>query len=331
MRLSGRRVLVTGGAGFIGSHLVELLAEDNLVTVLDDLSVGCVENLAGAASEVRVIQADVTDPQAVAPVVGEAEVVFHLAVVCLRDSIGDPIRSLQVNDLGTLHVLQAARDAPDLERLVYISSSEIYGTGADGLMAEDHVTRPMTPYAASKLAGEAMTLAFQRTYGLHTMVVRPFNAYGPRAHLTGTSGELIPRMAARAMAGRPLVVFGDGDQSRDFTWVGDTVRGIAMAAACDILVGDVVNIARGEGVSVLRIAELIQALVGTETPIRHLPPRPGDVRRHHADIRKSRDLLGFQAQVGIEEGLRRYVEWLADQPGDPASWLGDGGDVNWRA
>lgn len=333
MRLKGRRILVTGGAGFIGSHLVELLAPGNRVTVLDDFSVGRLENLAAVASEIEVVNADITDPGATRDAVREAEVVFHLAVVCLRDSIGDPLRSLLVNDLGTLHLLQAARSASNLERFVYVSSSEIYGTAEDEVMGEDHVTRPMTPYAAAKLAGEANTLAFQRTYGLPTTVVRPFNAYGPRAHLTGTSGELIPRLTARALAGRPLVIFGDGSQSRDFTWVQDTVRGIAAAGACDALVGDCVNIARGEAVSVLQIARLIQALVETDVPIQHLPARPGDVARHHADVRKARELLGYRAEIGIEEGLQRYVNWLSAQPGDPESWLGDGNkeEVNWRA
>ncbi len=330
VKLQGRRVLVTGGAGFIGSHVVELLACANQVTVLDDLSVGRVENLASVASRVRVVRGDITDRDLVAEVAREAEVIVHMAVVCLRESIGDPLRTFLVNDLGTLNLLLAAQGAARLRRFVYVSSSEVYGSALRLPMDEEHPLRPMTPYAASKLAGEVHALAFSRTYGLPVVVVRPFNAYGPRAHLRGTSGELIPRLAARALAGRPLVVFGDGSQTRDFTWVGDVARGIVLAAECDALLGECVNIARGEPVSVLRVAELIRELTGTPVPIEHHPARPGDVAQHHADVRRGYRLLGFRARTSIEEGLARYLEWLRRQPGDPASWLDGEEVVNWR-
>ncbi|HZV49976.1 MAG TPA: GDP-mannose 4,6-dehydratase [Candidatus Dormibacteraeota bacterium] len=330
MKLQGRRVLVTGGAGFIGSHVVELLACANRVTVLDDFSVGRVENLAAAAPRVRIVRGDVTDRDLVTELVREAEVVVHMAVVCLRESIGDPLRTFLVNDLGTLNVLLAARGSTHLERLVYVSSSEVYGSARRSPMDEEHPLCPMTPYAASKLAGEVHALSFFRTYGLPVVVVRPFNAYGPRSHLRGTSGELIPRLAARALAGRPLVIFGDGSQTRDFTWVGDVARGIALAAECDALLGNCVNIARGEPVSVLRVAELIRDLTGAEVPIEHHPARPGDVVRHHADVRRGLRLLGFRARTAIEEGLARYLEWLRGQPGDPASWLDGEEVVNWH-
>jgi UDP-glucose 4-epimerase len=307
MKIEGKRVLVTGGAGFIGSHLVDRLATSNQVTVLDDFSVGDEQNLTRARRRIKVLRADVRDLVSARAAVKEADVVFHLAVVCLRTSIADPLLSHLVNDLGTLNLLLAARES-NVERFVYVSSSEVYGTAVRVPMDEDHPLNPMTPYAAAKLAGEAYALTFHRTYGLPTMVVRPFNAYGPREHLDGPSGEVIPRFVAWALGRRPLVVFGDGSQTRDFTWVGDTVRGIVLAAECDELVGGCINIARGQEVSVLRVAQLVQEIVGTHIPVQHVDERPGDVRRHFSGVERARSLLGFSARVGIEEGLRRYID-----------------------
>jgi UDP-glucose 4-epimerase len=308
MKIAGKRVLVTGGAGFIGSHLVDHLAFSNQVTVLDDFSVGDEQNLTRARRRIEVLRADVRDPVSARAAVKDADVVFHLAVVCLRSSIADPLRSHLVNDLGTLNLLLAARES-NVERFVYVSSSEVYGSAKRVPMDEDHPLNPTTPYAASKLAGEAYALSFHRTYGFPAMVVRPFNVYGPREHLDGPSGEVIPRFVAWAMGGQPLVVFGDGLQTRDFTWVGDTVRGIVLAAECDELVGGCVNVARGQEVSVLRVARLIQEIVGTHVPVQHLAERPGDVRRHFSGVERAQTLLGFSARVGIEDGLERYIDW----------------------
>jgi UDP-glucose 4-epimerase len=329
MRIAGKRVVVTGGAGFIGSHLVEELAVDNEVTVLDDFSVGSETNLARVSSRIRVIRTDVSEGTHLIEAIAGAHVIFHLAVVCLRVSISDPMRNHLVNDLGTLNLLLAARDS-QLERFVYVSSSEVYGDAIDRRLSEDHPLRPTTPYGASKLAGEAYSLSFMRTYGLPVTVVRPFNAYGPRSHVEGASGEVIPKFVARAMAGLPLVIFGDGAQTRDYTWVQDTVRGIRAAAECDRLLGNPVNIAHGEAVQINRLAQLIQQIIGTRVPIQHLPPRPGDVRRQEADTRRSRMFLGFTADTGIEEGLARYIDWVRAQPGEPRSWLLGEEVQNWN-
>ncbi len=322
-------MLVTGGAGFVGSHLVDLLAPSNDVTVIDDFSVGTRANLS-SSPQVNVLHADIRDRAAIDAAVKRAEVIFHLAVVCLRVSIPDPMTSHDVNALGTLNVLLAARESSSLDRFVYVSSSEVYGTARRVPMDERHPLNPMTPYAAAKLAGEAYALSFHRTYGLPATVVRPFNVYGPRAHAEGASGEVIPRFVARAIAGKPLVVFGDGLQTRDFTWVGDSVRGILVAAECDELVGDCVNIARGQEVRVLDIARLVQELLGTRSQIQHQDDRPGDVRRHFAGVERARSLLGFTADVGIEEGLERYVEWVSSQPRHLDSALESEEARNWQ-
>jgi UDP-glucose 4-epimerase len=328
VKIEGKRVLVTGGAGFVGSHLVDLLAPANEVTVLDDFSVGTRSNLS-SSPHVKVLRADVRDRVGVEAAVNQADVIFHLAVVCLRVSIPDPMASHLVNDLGTLNLLLAARDS-SVQRFVYVSSSEVYGTAVRVPMDEEHPLNPATPYAAAKLAGEAYTLSFHRTYGLPATVVRPFNMYGPREHADGPSGEVIPRFVARAMGGYPLVVFGDGRQTRDFTWVGDAVRGILMAAECDELVGDRVNIARGQEVSVLDVAQLVQEAVGTRSPIQHQPERPGDVRRHLAGVERARSQLGFAARVDIGEGLARYVDWVRSVPQPTSSGLEAKEVRNWQ-
>jgi len=328
MKIAGKRVLVTGGAGFVGSHLVDLLAPANEVTVLDDMSVGTPSNLS-SSPHVNVLTADVRDRASVEAAVKQADVIFHLAVVCLRVSIPDPMASHLVNDLGTLNLLLAARDS-SLQRFVYVSSSEVYGSAMRVPMDEQHPLNPATPYAAAKLAGEAYALSFHRTYGVPATVVRPFNVYGPREHVDGTSGEVIPRFVARAMADKPLVVFGEGLQTRDFTWVGDTVRGILMAAECDELVGDRVNIARGQEVSVLDVAKLVQEVVGTRSPIQHQAERPGDVRRHLAGVERARSRLGFDARVSIGEGLARYVDWVRSVPQPTSSGLEAQEARNWQ-
>jgi UDP-glucose 4-epimerase len=313
MKIASKRVLVTGGAGFIGSHLVERLAPENQVTVLDDFSVGTDDNLRQVPSPVTVLRADVRDPRVIAEAVGQAQVIFHLAAVCLRVSISDPLATHGVNDTGTLNLLSASRQST-IERFVYVSSSEVYGSAAQVPIDENHPTLAETPYAASKLAGEAYAFSFFRTYGVPVTVVRPFNSYGPREHVAGPSGEVIPRFVARAIAGKPLVVFGDGMQTRDFTWVDDTVRGIVLAAECDDLVGSSVNIARGQEVSILRLARMVQTLVGSSLPVAHLQERPGDVRRQLAGVERARQLLDFTAEVSIAEGLARYVGWVKTLP-----------------
>jgi UDP-glucose 4-epimerase len=182
-------------------------------------------------------------------------------------------------------------------------------------MDEDHPTRPTTVYGASKLAGEWYALAYRDTHGVPVTVVRPFNTYGYREHVLGTSGEVIPKMTLRALAGQAPVIFGDGEQTRDFTFVTDTAAGILAATECDALVGGIVNVAYGREVSINRIAELVCAAAGTGVAPVHRDARPADVRRHFADVTRARDLMGWSAEVAIEAGVERYVRWFADRHG----------------
>lgn len=328
-----RRCLVTGGAGFIGSHLVDhLVAENWAVTVLDDFSTGTRANLGEAQSrgDVRIAQGSILDPRAVAAAMAGSDVVFHLAVQCVRRSLGDPLPNHEVNATGTLNVLEAARRRR-IARFIYCSSSEVYGNcGREPLVETAAVCEPATVYGAAKLAGEHYAKAYWQTYGLPTIVVRPFNTYGPREHTSGDLAEVIPRFVIRVLNGLPPVIFGTGENGRDFTYVLETVRGIALAATCDALVGRVVNIEYGEMVTVRQVAEAIARLCGRPgLAPRFIGARPGDVQSLRADTRLARETLGFVAEVKLEEGLRRYIDWFRATHPDPAALLED--DIrNWR-
>ena len=308
--------LVTGGAGFVGSELVRrLVASGRRVRVLDDLSTGRRANLAGVDAELVV--ASVLDRDALAAAMRGVERVFHLACLGLRRSIHDPESVHAVNATGTLALLEAARRT-DVSRIVHVSSSEVYGTAVRTPMDEDHPTRPTTPYGASKLAGEAYARAAHATYGMPVVVVRPFNAYGPRAHHEGDSGEVIPRFLLRAAAGRPLVIFGDGRQTRDFTHVSDTARGILLAGTAAAAIGETVNLGSGRETAIGDLAVLVRDLAAAAVPIVHEARRPGDVERHLADAEKARNLLGWAPEIDLAAGLKALYDDLmaSERPAD---------------
>lgn len=325
---------MTGGAGFIGSNLVDALAERETdeIIVADDFSSGKRENVAQHASNprVRVAELDIRNKDAVRAIMRGVDAVYHLAVQCVRVSIRDPYLVHDVNATGTLHLLTAALDE-NIKRFVYCSSSEVYGTATRVPMDEEHPPVPTTPYGASKLAGEVYARSFFLTYGLPVTVVRPFNTYGPREHFEGPYGEVIPKFVVRALNDAPLVIFGDGTQTRDFTEVSDTVRGLCMAGECDALVGDVVNIARGQEVSVATLAQIVlDTLPESKSVIEHQAPRPGDVLRHYADITKARRVLGFEPRSALREGVKRYVDWLRRSEFDPRAMLRQEKLRNWE-
>jgi UDP-glucose 4-epimerase len=309
-----RRCLVTGGAGFIGSHLVDyLVAENNAVTVLDDFSTGRLPNLSEAQSrgDVRIKRGSILDRGAIEEAIAGCDLVFHLAVQCVRRSLSQPLQNHDVNATGTLNVLEVARRRR-VRRFVYCSSSEVYGNCAEGRLDEaTTVCEPTTVYGAAKLAGEHYAKAYWRTYGLPTVIVRPFNAYGPREHMTGDLAEVIPRFVIRVLNGLPPMIFGTGENGRDFTYITETARGIALAARCDALIGGVVNIAYGEMVTVRQLAEAIARLCDRPgiAPT-SIEPRPGDVRALRADTRLARAMLDFVAEIDLEQGLCRYIDWF---------------------
>ena len=333
MKLIGKNILVTGGAGFIGSHLVDALAATNQVTVVDNLSSGKLENIQHLLERnaINFIQADITDLEQMRKLVRGNQIIFHLAVQCLRLSLSDPYLVHEVNATGTLNLCQAARET-GLERFIYISSSEAYGTAKTVPMAEDHPLEPTTPYGASKLAGEAYARSYYLSFGLPVIMVRPFNTYGPREHLEGAYGEVIPRFVLRVMNSLSPIIFGDGQQTRDFTEVSDIVQGMISVCECDALVGETVNIAAGREVSINEVAQTILKLLGRDsdlTPL-YMEPRPGDVRRHYADISKARKYLSFQPQIGIKEGIQHYIDWIGEQNWDLQQLQQREVIINWR-
>lgn len=332
MDVKDRRIIVTGGAGFIGSHVVDkLIAAGSEVVVIDNLSTGSLANLAAATTtgSMRFEEADIRDASAMSDLVRNADLVIHMAVACVRTSLNDPVFVHDVNASGTLNVcLASQRNA--VGRLVYISSSEAYGSAQYVPMDEGHPMDPTTVYGASKLVGEVYALAMQRTYGTDVTVIRPFNSYGPREPHEGKRAEVIPKFVLRTLAGDRPVIFGDGSQTRDFTWVEDTADGIIAAASADKLVGERVNLARGQEVSIATLARKVLDVLGhPELEPVFDDPRPGDVDRLFADTAKANSLIGWEPSCSIDEGLGRYVKWLAGQGIDPLDWLQRETTRNW--
>lgn len=327
----GRAVTVTGGAGFIGSEVThQLAAAGARASVVDNLRNGKEANLAEVLSpSVRLVVADIRDLEAMRDVLRNADIVLHLACLGVRHSIHSPLENHEVNATATLSLLELCREL-GVPRFVYVSSSEIYGTASFVPMTEDHPVHPNTVYGASKLAGERYTEAYWRTYDLETAIVRPFNAFGPRSHHEGDSGEVIPKFMLRAMAGEPMIVHGDGAQTRDFTDVRDTARGILMAAASEEAVGEVINLGQGKEISINRLAELIGSIVGrNRVEIRHVPARPGDVLRLYSDSSRAREKIGYSPQIGFEEGLSNLRDWYESLDASAAELLEEAREMNW--
>ncbi len=309
----GQSVLVTGGAGFIGSEVVRQLAEKgHHVIVVDNLTNGRRENLAGLATEQgRLEVVDIRDQENMAQLFRDVDVVFHLACLGVRHSIHSPEENHDVNATATLKLLIAAK-AAEVRRFVYISSSEVYGTAIRAPMTEDHPCFPMTVYGSSKLAGECYARAFFRTYGYPTVIIRPFNTYGPRCHHEGDSGEVIPKFLLRCMAGKSMVAFGDGKQTRDFTYVEDTACGIIDVGLSDKTVGMTINLGSGAETSINDLADAVAAVAGRKNAeLVHDIQRPGDVLRLYADISLARDLTGFVPRVDLAAGLHKLKDWYS--------------------
>jgi UDP-glucose 4-epimerase len=309
--LNGKKVLVTGGAGFIGSTLVQLLKEAGAsVVVVDNLVNGKQENLERVlGNQVRLEVADICDQDRMSALIGGMDVVFHLACLGVRHSIHAPQENHDINATATLNLLEIARELK-VGRFVYVSSSEVYGTAKTVPMDENHPTFPHTIYGASKLAGECFTRAYHDTYNMDTVIVRPFNAYGPRCHHEGDSGEVIPKFMLRCMADKPMVIFGDGQQTRDFTYVDDTAAGILLAGNTDAAIGETINLGSGYEITVNELAQTISKALGQpEALIQYDAPRPGDVLRLYANSEKAKKLLGFQTKHNFAFGIQQLMEW----------------------
>ena len=304
------RVLVTGGAGFIGSHLVDgLLARGDEVVVIDDLATGMVKNVADAA---RFIEGDVGDEAALGEAIDGCEVVFHEAALgSVTRSVNQPRVSDRANVAGTVAVLDAARRA-GVRRVVLASSSSVYGGAEQVPTPESAPLRPRSPYAVTKLAGEHYARVFWELHGLETVCLRYFNVFGPRQRPDTQYAAVVPLFMEALLAGEVPVMHGDGRQSRDFTYVADTVAAnlLASEAPAEACAGRAFNIARGRPVSLVDLLAALTAELGVEmTPV-HAPARAGDVRHSHADIAEARSRLGFEPSVSLEDGLVRTVAWF---------------------
>ncbi|HEY75765.1 MAG TPA: SDR family oxidoreductase [Thermoflexia bacterium] len=296
--------LVTGGAGFIGSHLVEaLVARGDRVRVLDDFSTGRWENLAPVRSRVEVLEGDVRDPAAVMRAVEGADVVAHLAAVAsVQASLEDPAAVWAVNVDGTLNLLEAAR-AVGVRRFVFASSAAVYGDHDDLPLREDLPPRPLSPYAASKVAGEALCRAYYASYALPTVVLRFFNVYGPRQDPHSPYSGVISIFVDRMRRGLPPVVYGDGRQTRDFVYVADVVEAVLRAAEREEAVGEVFNVAGGRQTSVLELIQVLNCLLNTRLEPSFALPRVGEVRYSQADVRRAREKLGWEVRIELQRGL----------------------------
>jgi UDP-glucose 4-epimerase len=333
MKLEGRRVLVTGGAGFIGSQLVRLLSDARATVIaVDNLRNGRRENLVGVSPNlVELVVADIRDRDRMETLLRGVSLVFHLACLGVRHSIHSPHENHEVNATATLDLLAACRRA-GVERFVYVSTSEVYGTARSVPMTEEHPTFPMTVYGAAKLAGEGYTRAYHSTYGFPTVVIRPFNAYGPRCHHEGDSGEVIPKFLLRCLAGMPMIVFGDGNQTRDFTFVSDTARAILLAGVANGVEGCTINVGQGSEVSINELAARIRTVTGRpDAELTYDEPRPGDVLRLYSDSSKAASLLGFKPSVPLAEGLTRLLDWYRSLDAPPAELLESEIVHNWES
>jgi UDP-glucose 4-epimerase len=309
-----KRALVTGGSGFIGSHLVEgLLARGYQVRVLDNFATGRRENLTHIATEIELLEGDVCNLTTVRNAVRQVDVVFHEAALpSVERSVKNPLESNEVNIAGTLNVLLAARDA-GVRRVVYAASSSAYGDTPTLPKIETMLPDPLSPYAVSKLAGEQYMKVFARLYGLSTISLRYFNIFGPRQDPTTQYAGVIAKFMTCALEGKPYPVFGDGEQSRDFTYVENAVQANLLAAECAFEGSPVMNIACGTRTTLNQIIAMVNELTQQKLAAHYGPPRAGDVRHSQADITRAKQILGYQPAVDTREGLRRTLEWYRSQ------------------
>jgi UDP-glucose 4-epimerase len=302
------RAVVTGGAGFIGSHLVRRLLNDgHEVTVVDDLSTGREENLAGL--DVRVVRRDLSTDR-VADLLRGIDAIFHLAAVpSVPRSVAEPMRSHAAAATATLSLLEQARDA-HVGTFVNSSSSSVYGDVSTPPMRESMATVPRSPYAVAKLAAEGYTRVFAQLFGMKTVSLRYFNVFGPRQDPSSAYAAAIPKFVMAYTRRESPTVFDDGLQSRDFTYVANVVEANVLAVRASTLAGESVNVAAGQPRSVNDLLKEIAAIFGYWVEPRHVPARPGDIRDSHADISAARALLGYEPMVGFQEGLRETITWL---------------------
>jgi UDP-glucose 4-epimerase len=308
-------VLVTGGAGFIGSHLVErLLKEGYSVRVLDNFSTGKYENLSPILNDIELVEADLRDEDEVKRAVAGTDYILHQAALgSVPRSVEDPLTTHECNSTGTLKLLIAARKA-GVRRTVYASSSSVYGNTPTLPKIETMATSPLSPYALSKLTGEIYCGLFTSLYGLETVSLRYFNVFGPRQDERSQYAAVIPRFASALLRGSKPLVYGDGEQTRDFTYIENVVEAnmLAMKGSAEA-VGEAFNVACGERYSLKELAFELSRALNLPLVLEYTDPRPGDVRDSYADISKASQILGYSPKVGFREGIEKTAQWFKSQ------------------
>jgi UDP-glucose 4-epimerase len=303
----GKRIAVTGGAGFIGSHVVERLAGRNEVVVLDNLAVGRLQNLAGAKDRVEVVKGSILDPKAVKRALGDADAVLHLAALTsVPESLERPLAYAEANVMGTLNVLTAAQET-GARRVVLASTCAVYGR-ATGPLREESPPDPLSPYAVTKLACEFFCRSAAASGGVEAVALRLFNVYGPRQSADSPYASVVAKFCEAATTGTPATLFGDGSQTRDFVYVGDVAEAFELAGTAKGVAGEVINVGSGQETSIADLVRVVGEIRGKPLEIVRKPTREGEVMRSRADPWKARSLLGFQAKVSLREGLRRTLD-----------------------
>jgi UDP-glucose 4-epimerase len=307
------KVLVTGGAGFIGSHLTEaLVGRGHEVRVLDNLRSGRLANLKAVRKEIEFVKGDCADPATARRASKRIEMVYHEAAIpSVARSVDEPALSHRANATATLVMLEAARNA-GVRRFVYAGSSSVYGEGRELPKREDMSPVPLSPYAVGKLMGEHYLRVFAQLYGMETLTLRYFNVFGPRQNASSPYSGVISLFSTALLTRRTPVIYGDGGQSRDFTFVDNVVEGNLLALEARRLGGQVLNLATGRRVTLLQLLRTMARIVGRAGKARHLPTRPGDIRHSHADVRLASELLGYRPTVDLEAGLRRTMAWYRE-------------------
>ena len=305
-----RTFLVTGGAGFIGSHIAETLIErSDKVRVVDNLSTGHLSNLNAFRDRVEFIEGDLIDAKLMEEIVDGVDCIFHeAALASVPRSVEDPLATNAACVTGTLTLLDAARRA-GVRRLVYAASSSVYGDQPTSSKREADLPKPISPYGAAKLAAELYCQAFTATYAFETVCLRYFNVFGPRQDPDSEYSAVIPRFISAMLSGGQPEVYGDGLQSRDFTFVANVVQGNLLAADAKHVAGQTFNVANGRSTDLLTLLDTLNRLLETDVKPKHSPPRAGDVRESLADITRARELLGYEPIVDFEEGLRRSIKY----------------------
>jgi nucleoside-diphosphate-sugar epimerase len=304
------KYLVTGGAGFIGSHIVEALVErGDAVRVLDNLTTGKQENLEAVAGRFEFVEGDIRDPETCARAVKDMDHVLHeAALASVVRSVEDPLLTNAINVTGTLNLLLAARDA-GVKSIVLASSSAVYGDDPAMPKVEGREGRPLSPYAVSKFVDEKYAQAFHALYGMNTVALRYFNVFGPRQDPFSHYAAVIPLFITKILRGERPIVYGDGEQSRDFIFVENVVRANIEAAGSAASAGEVLNVASGDGLTVNGLLVAVNEILGTRLEAIHADARPGDIRHSTADVSKSRRVLGFEPPVSFLDGLRETAAW----------------------